>query len=69
MKFLLKADIEIELDDRWLQEMWEEDPVDDEEADALKFAVDTFKKALSLGQQVPPFDPIGIYVKDVARVN
>ena len=30
MKFLIRADLEIEVDDKWLQDCWEEEPVEDE---------------------------------------
>ena len=69
MEFLLRADIEIELDDRWLQELWEQEPVDDQEDDALKCPIDTFKEALSLGKQGHSFDPVEMRLRDVARVN
>ena len=69
MKFLLKADIEIEIDDRWLQETWEDNPVDDQEADALVCAIDSVKDALWSGQRANAFDPVDIRVKDVVRVS
>ena len=47
MKFQIKADLEIEVDDKWLQDCWEEEPVEDEEADALKVAIGTFQDAVN----------------------
>ena len=47
MKFLIKADLEIEVDDKWLQDCWEEESVEDEEADALKVAIGTFQDAVN----------------------
>ena len=67
MKFLLKAEVEIDIDDKWLQEIWQEDPVEDEEADALKCAIDTFKDALLPSQIDKLFNPIEIHVLDVTQ--
>ena len=69
MKFLIKANLEIEVDDHWLQDLWEEDPVEDEEADALKCAVETFKEALTPATLGHLFDPVQMRVQDVVRVE
>ena len=69
MKFLIKADLEIEVDDLWLQELWEQDPVEDQEADALQCAIDTFKEALTPAVLGHLFDPVQMSVKAISRVE
>lgn len=62
MKFFIRADYEIDIDDNWLQEMWETEPVEDQEADALKVAAGTLleNSVLSAGPVAKQFDPVQI---------
>ena len=69
MKFQIKADLEIEVDDKWLQDCWEEEPVEDEEADALKVAVETFQDAVAPATLGKLFDAVQIRLKDWSRVD
>ena len=69
MKFLIKADLEIEVDDKWLQDCWEEEPVEDEEADALKVAIGTFQDAVNPATLGKLFDAVQIRLKDWSRVD
>ena len=68
MKLLIKADLEIEVDDKWLRDCWEEEPVEDEEADALKVAIGTFQDAVNPAASGRPFDAVQIRLKDWSRV-
>ena len=69
MKFIIQADFDIEVDDKWLQDCWEEEPVEDEEADALKVAVGTFQNAVAPATLDKLFDAVHIRLKDWSRVD
>ena len=64
----IKADLEIEVDDKWLQDRWEEEPVEDEEADALKVAIGTFQDAVNPAKLGKLFDAVQIRLKDWSTV-
>ena len=68
MKFQIKADLEIEVDDTWLQDCWEEEPVEDKETDALKVAVGTLQDAVAPAILGKLFDAVQIRLKDWSRV-
>lgn len=57
MKLKVRMDFSIEIDDGWLREMWDTEPVADEKEDAVKVAIDTLRERLGVS---PPYDPVNI---------
>ena len=57
MKIVIQISCEIEIQDSWLRECWEMEPVEDERADAISVAVGTLQERIALSAA---YDPVSI---------
>ena len=67
MKFHINAEIEIDIDDHWLQKTWQQHPVNDQDADALELAIEALREAVSPPRPANTLDPLSIKLKEWKR--